>query len=122
MTPAEIITLRAPELADANASRIPGLIELASGSVGRLFGVRRNEAIALKVLCMIANDRTSSIATVRAGGNKVKEGGLEIGFSNGGAGGSGDGANPAGASWCAELKALAKACGAGLPMNRMTRC
>lgn len=117
MTPAEIITLRAPELADANASRIPGLIELASGSVGKLFGVRRNEAIALKVLCQLANDGVSSSAATRGGATKVKEGDVELGFA--GASGSSDPANPAGVSWCAEFRSLARSCGAGLPRNRM---
>lgn len=115
MSPAEIITLRAPDLAEANASRIPGLIDLASQSVGGVFGVRRNEAIALKVLCQLANDAASSSAATRAGATKVKEGDLELGFAAPGASST----NPSGASWCDEYKALGRSMGAGLPMNRM---
>lgn len=117
MSPAEIITLRAPELAGANASRIPGLIDLASQSVGGVFGVRRSEAIALKVLCQLANDGVSSNAATRGGATKIKEGEVELGFAAGS--GSIDQGNPAGVSWCAEFRSLARSCGAGLPRNRM---
>jgi hypothetical protein len=117
MTPLEIIALRAPEIAEANASRLPGLIDLASQSVGEVFGARRSGAIALKVLCQIANDGVSSGAATRGGATKVKEGDVELGFAAGS--GSVDQGNPAGVSWCAEFRSLARSCGAGLPRNRM---
>lgn len=97
--PEDIITLRAPDVATANASRIPSLIELADPTVGQFFGDRRNEAIALKVLCMIAGDGATSTA-VSTGVSKIKEGDVEVDYEVD--------AGIVGA-WCAEFRWIARA-------------
>jgi hypothetical protein len=57
MTTQEIIEARAPDLAAANAARIPALIVLATARTStRLFAANYQEAIALRVLHMLVSD------------------------------------------------------------------
>jgi len=102
VTPAEIITLRAPALATTYAARIPDLIVLATGQVGAIFGAHQNTAIAYLVLHWLALEQRG--ASAAAGPvTSEREGDLARSYGGGGADLSGDLAQT---SWGLELKRL----------------
>lgn len=61
-TPSQIITLRAPDLAAAQAARIPDLIVEAEAQTGPVFGNHRNTAVAYLVLHWLALEARGTAA------------------------------------------------------------